>query len=83
MPKTKTRKRPATRVHTVSASLSVASLTKAGSALTLILESQGLKIGEIQIGRGGLFWWGRHRKTRKRISWSRFADLMDDLAYSH
>jgi len=33
------------------------------------------------IGRGSLFWYGRSRKRSKRIPWSRFADMMDRLAY--
>ena len=33
------------------------------------------------IGRGGLFWWGGRRQKNKRLSWSRFAELMDKLAY--
>ncbi len=39
------------------------------------------KIGELQVGRGSLYWFGRSKKTRKRIDWSRFADMMDQLAY--
>jgi hypothetical protein len=25
--------------------------------------------------------WGGHRQKRKRLSWTRFAELMDSLAY--
>lgn len=56
-------------------------LTRAGSALKLIVESRGERLGELQIGRGSLFWWGAHRKNRKRVHWSRFADVMNELAY--
>jgi hypothetical protein len=83
MPKRKTRKRKVERVHTASAYLSVNSLTKAGSSLWLDIAADGHRIGKLEIGRGGLFWSGarRWRTTRKRISWSRFADIMDELAY--
>ena len=36
---------------------------------------------ELIIGRGSLYWYGRNRTNRKRISWTRFADMMDELAY--
>ena len=39
------------------------------------------KIGTLEIGRGSLFWYGRSRHKSKRIAWSRFADMMDELAY--
>lgn len=67
--------------HAVKAELQVPGLSKAGSSLTLRIYASKLKLGEITIGRGSLYWYGRHRKTRKRISWTRFAEMMDGLAY--
>jgi hypothetical protein len=40
-----------------------------------------MKLGEIQIGRGSLFWSGARRQSAKRIHWGRFAEMMDRLAY--
>ena len=40
-----------------------------------------LKLGELEIGRGAVYWWGRSRKTAKRISWSRVAEHLDEIAY--
>ena len=71
----------AERKHAVRAQLSVQELTKAGTSLTLEISARGEKIGELEIGRGALYWRGGRRQTRKRLSWSRFAELMDDLAY--
>jgi hypothetical protein len=70
-----------TRKHAVRARLTVHELTKAGTSLFLEISSRGEKIGEMEIGRGSLYWKGGKRHIRKRLSWSRFAELMDTLAY--
>jgi len=71
------------RKHTASAHLAVPSLTKAGSSLWLTLAAEGKRIGKLEIGRGAIYWSGRGRwrTKRKRISWSRFAEIMDEFAY--
>jgi len=74
-------KKSGSQRFTVRASLENVSLAKAGSAMTLRVISRGEKLGELQIGRGSLFWWGASRKTRKRIRWSEFAEMMNQLAY--
>ena len=40
------------------------------------------KIGTIIIGRGSITWFGKNRQHGKRISWSKFAELMDQYSYS-
>jgi hypothetical protein len=67
--------------HTVRAHLQVIELTKAGTSLTLEIAANGQKLGELKIGRGGLFWTGNKRQISNRIDWSRFAALMDQVAY--
>jgi hypothetical protein len=69
------------RKHSVRAQLTVQELTKAGTSLMLEISARGEKIGELEIGRGSLYWRGGKRQLRKRLSWSRFAELMDELAY--
>ena len=69
------------RKHEVRAELSNFQLAKAKSALTLRVYSGGQKVGELQVGRGSLYWWGKHKQTAKRINWSRFTDMMNRLAY--
>lgn len=71
------------RKHRVKADLNVPELVKAGSSLSLSVYEYDQKIGEITLGRGSLYWRGakRWRQTRKRISWDRFADAMNRLAY--
>lgn len=71
------------RVHAVSARLSVTSLTRAGTALTLEIRGSDGKLGELEIGRGALYWKGRHQQSAKRIGWTRFAEMMDDLTSSN
>lgn len=68
------------RKHSVKASLQVTELTKAGSSLTLVVSAEGQKLGEIEIGRGALYWTGGRRQTSKRIDWSHFANMMNKLA---
>ena len=43
--------------------------------------ADGEKIGTIVIGRGSLTWYGKNRQKGKRLSWSRFAELMDRFSY--
>ena len=69
------------RTHAKRTLLSIHELTKAGTSLTLDISAAGEKIGELEIGRGGLFWRGGRRHKSKRLSWTRFAELMDRLAY--
>lgn len=77
----RSRRKAADAVHTVKAGLHVPSLSKAGSSLTLNIYAHREKIGEIELGRGSLFWRGGKRQTWKRIDWSSFAEKMNDLAY--
>ncbi len=75
------RKARITRKHEVQASLRVPQLARAGSSLNLEIYAHQEKIGELIIGRGSLYWYGRSRQKSKRIAWSRFAEMMDELAY--
>jgi hypothetical protein len=49
--------------------------------LTLELYSKKEKIGQLDIGRGSLYWTVAHRQISKRVNWERFAEMMDRLAY--
>lgn len=74
-------KRRPKRKHAVEATLHVPGLSKAGTSLKLKIFAKGLKRGELVLGRGSLSWFGVKRKTGQEISWSRFAKMMDELAY--
>jgi hypothetical protein len=63
--------------NAVRASLRNVDLTKATTALTLVLRNEGEKMGELVVGRGSFFWKARNGKKRKRITWSDFAAMMD------
>lgn len=76
-----TKKRAPQRRHEVRATLGVANLTKAGTSLKLEIFAKGEKIGQLEIGRGSMTWWGAKRKRSKTLSWSRFADHMNAMAY--
>lgn len=83
MSKAKRKRAAKSLPHTyeVKAEISNATLAKAKSALTLQIYRKDLKLGELQIGRGSLFWAGARRQSAKRIHWGRFAEMMDRLAY--
>lgn len=77
-----TRKPAATvRVHEVRAELTNVELVKAKSALKLEVFVRREKLGELEVGRGSIYWRGANRHLRKRIDWTRFAEMMDGLAY--
>lgn len=73
------RKNP--RKHSVHAWLNVPELTRAGTGLKLEIYSDEEKIGTLTIGRGSLFWRGGKRQRRIQIDWTRFAQIMDTMAY--
>jgi hypothetical protein len=75
------KKKGSRRKHAVKANLQVMELSKAGTSLELQLFAKDQKLGDLTIGRGSLYWHGRNRQSSKRISWSRFARMMDELAY--
>lgn len=69
------------RKHEVRAELTNVELVKAKSALRLELFANREKLGELEIGRGSMYWRGANRSNQKRIAWTRFAAMMDRLAY--
>lgn len=75
------KKKKTRRKHAVKANLQVMELSKAGTSLQLEIFADELKLGDLTIGRGSLYWHGRNRQSSKRISWTRFAKMMDELAY--
>jgi len=75
------KKKSITHVHSVKVSIENIELVKAGSSTRLEIYANKQKLGELIIGRGSLSWYGRNRSKKKRIDWSRFADVMDKLAY--
>lgn len=77
------KKKPINQVHAAKASIENIELTKAGTSTRLEIYANDQKIGELVIGRGSLSWYGRGRKRKKRIDWSRFAEMMDKLAYGN
>ena len=81
--KKRARRRPASleRKYEVKAEIENFSLVKAKSALKLEIYCREEKLGELRVGRGSLYWWGAHRQKEKRVSWGRFAQMMDELAY--
>ncbi len=78
--KTKSRQLPK-RGHKIRATLENFALAKAKSALRLEIFLRNEKMGELQVGRGSLYWWGPHRTKPKRVHWQKFADMMNELAY--
>ena len=73
-------KRKTRRKHEVRAELTNVELVKAKSALKLEVFASREKLGELEVGRGSIYWRGANRQTKKRIDWTRFAEMMDGLA---
>lgn len=74
-------KRRPIRKHKVNVHLQVFEISKAGTSLDLEIFAEDQKLGELTIGRGSINWRGRNRQSTKRIRWSKFAEMMDRLAY--
>lgn len=74
-------KKKAQRKHKVVAELTNVELVKAKSSLNLKVSAGGERLGELEVGRGSIYWRGANRQTLKRINWTRFAEMMDQLAY--
>lgn len=81
MAKRKTSRQVADKRFVVRGAVANILLAKAGSAMTLQIFDKDEKLGELEIGRGSLFWCGSSRKKRKRIPWARFAEMLNHLAY--
>ena len=75
-----TRRRRTSRKHRVNVSLQAFDISKAGTSLDLEIFALGEKLGDLTLGRGSINWRGRNRQSTKR-TWSRFAEMMDELAY--
>ena len=73
--------KPQLRRHHVSATLGIQELSKAGTSIKLFVHRDDQKIGEMDIGRGAIYWRGGNKQKWERIDWSRFADMMDELVY--
>src|SRR5512141_2831702 len=69
------------RKFEVKAEVANFTLAKAKSALKLAIYSREEKLGQLEIGRGSLFWTGAHRQIEKRLNWGRVAQMLDELAY--
>ena len=46
--------------------------------MTLVIKSDGKKLGELHVSKGSADWRWTRKRTAKIISWERFAQLMDE-----
>jgi hypothetical protein len=67
MAKKKKKRRRSVHRHEVKAHISHFDLAKAGSSLNLQIYAFDEKIGELEVGRGSLYWYGRSRHKSKRM----------------
>jgi hypothetical protein len=79
--RSKRRKATAERKNEVKTEIANFTLAKAKSALTLQIYSRKEKFGQLEIGRGSLRWWSARSPTEHRLTWARFAAMMDELAH--
>lgn len=69
------------RKHSVRCTVQVPELTKSGTSVWFDVHADGEKIGRIELGRGSIMWYGGKRQKGTRISWSKFAQLMNEHCY--
>ena len=67
--------------HRVTCNMQVLELTKAGSSMSFAIFYAREKLGTIVIGQGSFAWWGKGKQKGKRMSWSRFAEVMNKHCY--
>ena len=79
--KAKRRAKSADRKFEVKAELANFTLAKAKSALKLAIYDRDEKLGQLESGRGSLFWTGANRKIEKRLNWEAVAQKPNELAY--
>jgi hypothetical protein len=65
------------RKHSVSASVQIHQLSKAGTSIDFEIFADEEKVGTIIIGRGSITWYGRSRRKPIELNWTKFADLME------
>ena len=73
--------KPLQRRHHVSATLGIQELSKAGTSIKLFVHRDDEKLGEMDIGRGAIYWRGGNKQKWERIGWTRFAEMMDKLVH--
>ena len=69
------------RKHNVRCTIHVPELTKSGTSLSPEVYADKEKIGTMVLGCGSVTWSGGGRHKGTRISWSKFAQLMDGQCY--
>ena len=77
----KRRSKAAERKFEVKAEVANFTLAKAKSALKLAIYDRDEKLGQLEIGRGSLYWTGAHRQIEKRLNWDAVAQKLNELAY--
>lgn len=65
--------------HQVKASMSSLDLSKAGSGISLSIDCNDEKLGTLRIGHGSMMWKAANLRSFKRIDWTRFAKMMEDI----
>jgi hypothetical protein len=75
------RKTQRRKKHQVNVSVNIRDITRAGTSLELDVFGEGELLGHLTIGSGSVIWTGRNRRSSKRINWTRFSEMMDELAY--
>jgi len=68
--------------HGVQGSIKVFTLSKAGSAITLEIVADGIKLGTMEIGQGSFGWKGANKRKIKRKDWSAFAKAMNGIFHN-
>ena len=63
--------------HSVTASMNVIELSKSGSAIELVINSDDEVLGTMRIGRGSIGWKAKNKQTYNDIPWPKFAKMIE------
>jgi hypothetical protein len=79
--RTRRRKKSPKDKFSVTAALTNFDLPKAGAAVTLKIYRRGKKLGELEIGRGSISWFGAYWQNAEPMNSGKFAAMMDRETY--
>lgn len=75
------KRKRAGRRFVAEAAITNLDLTRAKSSIRIKVFDRGAKLGEVEIGRGSMMWFGSNRKTGTRIRWPNVAKMFNEFAY--
>jgi len=67
--------------HSVKAHVQILDLTRAGSSISFEIFADKAKLGEIKLGQGSITWFRKNAKLGRKLTWTKFAELLNHELY--